>query len=133
MSEPYLGEIRMVGFNFAPQGWATCDGQLVSLSQNQALAALLGDYYGGTWPHTFGLPDLRGRVPIHGGQGPGLTYRQLAEASGSETIAVASTTAGSSSGMLPVATAAPNPSNLQPYTVVNFIICTYGGYFPSRT
>ena len=65
MSEPFLAEIRMVGFNFAPRGWAFCDGQLLSINQNQALFSLLGTTYGGDGRTTFGLPDLRGRVPIH--------------------------------------------------------------------
>ncbi len=67
MADPFLGEIRMVGFNFAPQGWATCDGQILQASQNQALYALLGNTYGGTPGVNFALPDFRGRVPVHFG------------------------------------------------------------------
>lgn len=85
MSEPYLGEIRMAGFNFAPRGWALCNGQLVSIAQNSALFALLGTTYGGDGQTTFALPDLRGRVPIHWGTGPGLTNRVQGEVSGTET------------------------------------------------
>lgn len=69
MSEPFLAEIRMVGFNFAPQGWALCDGQILSINQNQQLYSLLGTTYGGDGRTTFGLPDLRGRTPIHVGNG----------------------------------------------------------------
>ena len=65
MSEPFLAEIRMVGFNFAPRGWALCDGQILPINQNQALFSLLGNTYGGDGRTSFGLPDLRGRVPIH--------------------------------------------------------------------
>jgi microcystin-dependent protein len=67
MSEPFLGEIRMTSFAFAPRGWAFCNGQLLAISQNQALFALLGTQYGGNGQTTFALPDLRGRVPVHPG------------------------------------------------------------------
>ncbi len=69
MSTPFLGEIRIVSFGFAPQGWATCDGQLVPINQNQALFAILGTTYGGNGTTTFALPDFRGRVPMHAGSG----------------------------------------------------------------
>ena len=72
MSEPYLGQILMVGFNFAPRGWAQCDGQTLPIAQNQALFSLLGTTYGGDGRTTFRLPDLRGRRSTHVGQGPGL-------------------------------------------------------------
>lgn len=84
MSDPFLGEIRMAGFNFAPQGWAFCQGQLMSISQNQALFALLGTTYGGNGVQTFGLPDLRGRSPVGFGQGPGLSAIELGESAGVE-------------------------------------------------
>jgi microcystin-dependent protein len=72
MSEPFIGEIKMVGFNFPPQGWAFCDGQLLSIAQNAALFSLLGTTFGGDGETTFGLPDLRGRNSINPGNGPGL-------------------------------------------------------------
>lgn len=75
MSEPFLAEIRIVGFNFAPQGWALCDGQLLPINQNQSLYALLGTTYGGDGQTTFALPDLRGRTPIHVGNGHNLGSR----------------------------------------------------------
>ena len=84
MAEPFVGQIIIAGFNFAPVDYATCDGQILSIAQNQALFALLGTTYGGNGVSTFGLPDLRGRVPIHMGQGPGLTNRTLGEVSGEE-------------------------------------------------
>jgi microcystin-dependent protein len=85
MSEPFVGEIRMFGGNFAPRGWAFCDGQLLAVSQNDALFSLLGTIYGGDGRTTFGLPDLRGRIPIHAGSGPGLSPRRLGAKAGTET------------------------------------------------
>ena len=86
MSEPFIGEIRIFGFNFAPRGWALCNGQLLSIAQNTALFSLLGTMYGGNGQTTFGLPDLRGRVPVHFGQGPGLSNYSQGEVAGSETV-----------------------------------------------
>lgn len=86
MSEPFVGEIRMFAGNFAPRGWAFCDGQLLAVSQNDALFSLLGTIYGGDGRTTFGLPDLRGRVPIHAGTGPGLTNRRLGAKGGQEHV-----------------------------------------------
>ncbi|MEY8214892.1 MAG: tail fiber protein [Colwellia sp.] len=85
MSDPFLGEIIMFGGNFAPRGWALCDGTLLAISQNQALFSLLGTTYGGDGRTTFGLPELRGRVAMHAGNGPGLSSRPLGQKSGSET------------------------------------------------
>ena len=85
MSEPFVGEIRMFAGNFAPRGWAFCDGQLLAVSQNDALFSLLGTIYGGDGRTTFGLPDLRGRIPIHAGTGPGLSPRRLGAKGGAET------------------------------------------------
>jgi len=82
--EPFIGEIIMFGGNFPPRGWAYCDGQLLSIAQNQALFAILGTTYGGDGRTTFALPDLRGRAPIHPGTGPGLTPRKLGQRSGTE-------------------------------------------------
>lgn len=86
MSDAFVGEIRMVGFNFAPTGWAFCNGQLLPISQNTALFSLLGTMYGGNGQSTFALPDLQGSAPMHAGQGPGLTERFIGEASGSSTV-----------------------------------------------
>lgn len=86
MSEPFVGEIRMFAGNFAPRGWAFCDGQLLAVSQNDALFSLLGTIYGGDGRTTFGLPDLRGRIPIHAGTGPGLSQRRLGAKSGVEQV-----------------------------------------------
>lgn len=86
MSEPFVGEIRMFAGNFAPRGWAFCDGQLLAVSQNDALFSLLGTIYGGDGRTTFGLPDMRGRIPIHAGQGPGLSQRRLGAKAGAENV-----------------------------------------------
>jgi len=86
MAEPFIGQIIMAGFNFAPRGYATCDGQLLSIAQNTALFSLLGTTFGGDGRVTFGLPDLRGRVAIHQGQGPGLTPRTMGEVAGTEGV-----------------------------------------------
>jgi microcystin-dependent protein len=86
MSEPYVGEIRMFAGNFAPRGWAFCDGQLLAISQNDALFSLLGTIYGGDGRTTFGLPDMRGRIPIHRGDGPGLSPRRIGSKGGVENV-----------------------------------------------
>ena len=84
MSEPFLAEVRMVGFNFAPRGWAFCDGQILPINQNQSLYSLLGNNYGGDGRTTFGVPDLRGRIPIGLGQGPGTSNIFQGEMRGAE-------------------------------------------------
>jgi microcystin-dependent protein len=84
--DPFLGEIRMVGFNFNPRDWAFCNGQLMSISQNSALFSLLGTTYGGDGQTTFALPDLRSRTPVHFGQGPGLPAVQIGESAGSPSV-----------------------------------------------
>lgn len=119
MSQPYVGEIRMFGGNFAPAGWAFCDGQLVSISDNETLFQLIGTTYGGDGQVSFGLPDLRGRLPVHMGSGPGLTPRTIGEMGGQESVTVttsqilahshallassATANAGSPSGNVPAA------------------------------
>ena len=84
-SDPFIAQIVMFGGNFAPRGWAFCDGQLLPISQNTALFSILGTTYGGDGRTTFGLPDLRGRFAMHEGNGPGLTPRPLGQKSGTET------------------------------------------------
>jgi microcystin-dependent protein len=88
MADPFVAEIRIFPFNFAPKGWAWCDGQLLPLSQNTALFSLLGTTYGGDGKSTFALPDLEGRAPMHPGQGPGLSLHDLGETGGSETVSL---------------------------------------------
>lgn len=91
MADPFLGEIRMTGFNFAPNGWALCNGQLLAISQNAALFSLLGTMYGGNGVQTFGLPNLQGRVPIHQGTGLGLSPYAVGEIGGSENVTLLTT------------------------------------------
>ena len=86
MSEPFIGELRAFGFNFAPNGWAQCSGQLLPIAQNTALFSLLGTMYGGNGQTTFGLPDLRGRSAISAGQGPGLSMYTQGEVAGVEQV-----------------------------------------------
>lgn len=86
MADPFVAEIRIFPFNFAPRGWAWCDGQLMPISQNTALFSLLGTTYGGNGKSNFALPDLQGRAPMHPGQGPGLSLHDLGETGGSESV-----------------------------------------------
>lgn len=86
MSSPFVAEIRMFGCNFAPTGWAQCDGQLLPISQNTALFSLLGTFYGGDGKSTFALPDLQGSVPVHQGDGPGLSQYFLGQQGGAEFV-----------------------------------------------
>src|SRR6185503_14662217 len=106
MSEPFIGEIIMFAGNFAPRGWAFCEGQLLSIAQNSALFSILGTTYGGDGQTTFALPDLRGRAPMQWGQGPGLTPRFLGESSGAENVTLIST-------QMPAHTHALNASGAQ--------------------
>ena len=86
MADPFVAEIRIFPFNFAPKGWAWCDGQLLPLSQNTALFSLLGTTYGGNGKSNFALPDLQGSAPMHPGQGPGLSLYDLGQTGGVETV-----------------------------------------------
>lgn len=86
MSEPFIAEIRIFAGNFAPRGWAFCDGQLLPISQNTALFSLIGTTYGGDGRTTTALPNLQGRLPMHPGRGPGLTARRLGQRGGTEMV-----------------------------------------------
>src|SRR3954470_7623225 len=88
MADPFVAEIRIFPFNFAPKGWAWCDGQLLPLSQNTALFSLLGTTYGGDGKSNFALPDMQGSAPMHPEQGPGLSLHDLGETGGSETVSL---------------------------------------------
>lgn len=90
MADPFVAEIRIFPFNFAPKGWALCNGQLLPISQNTALFSLLGTTYGGDGKSTFALPDLKGSAAMHPGQGQGLSLRDLGEVAGSETVTLVS-------------------------------------------
>jgi microcystin-dependent protein len=110
MSEPFIGQIMIFGGNFAPQGWAFCNGQLLSISQNTALFSLLGTTYGGNGTTTFALPDLRGRAAVGFGQGPGLSNYDLGESTGSETVTL---TAGQMPAHSHLVAANDAPANVQ--------------------
>src|SRR5881398_3399384 len=86
MADPFVAEIRIFPFNFAPKGWAWCDGQILPISQNTALFSLLGTTYGGDGKSNFALPDMQDNAPMHPGQGPGLSLHDLGETGGSETV-----------------------------------------------
>ncbi len=90
MGTPYIGEIRMVGFSFAPAGWALCNGQLMPISGNDALYNLIGTTYGGDGVTTFALPDIQSRFPVHQGQGAGLSNYVIGETGGAETVTLTS-------------------------------------------
>jgi microcystin-dependent protein len=91
MANPFLAEVRIFTGNFAPTGWALCNGQLMPISQNTALFSLLGTTYGGDGKSTFALPDLQGSAPMQAGQGPGLSLRDLGETSGEQTVTLLQT------------------------------------------
>lgn len=91
MADPFVAEIRIFGFNFAPTGWAQCNGQILPISQNTALFSLLGTVYGGNGQSTFALPNMQGNAPMHPGQGPGLSLHDLGETGGSETVTLQQT------------------------------------------
>lgn len=125
-----LGEIRTFGFDFCPRGWARTNGQLLAISQNQALFSLLGIAYGGDGRTTFALPDLRGRVIVSSGTGPGLTSQRLGMRSGSETSEGLGVPVEPSESGTRVQLANPE-NNMQPYAVVTTCIAMQG-IFPSR-
>lgn len=157
-ADPFLGQILMVGFGFAPRGWAHCDGQLLPISQNQALFSLLGTTYGGDGRTTFALPDLRGRSALHVGRGPGLSDVRWGEKGGAESVMLTSTqipshthavpevqVRGNGSGAVGLAaggdrgTAATAPTggsqahnNMPPYLGLYHVIAL-SGIFPSRS
>jgi len=91
MSEPFIGQICIYGFNFAPRGWAFCNGQILAIAQNTALFSLLGTTYGGNGQTTFALPNLQSRLPLHFGQGAGLSSYSLGEVTGSENVTLLQT------------------------------------------
>jgi len=111
MSDPFLGEIILVPYNFAPLGWAFCEGQLLPINQNQALFSLLGTTYGGDGRTTFALPDLRGRVPISSGQGPGLQNYELGQTGGEETVTLTGNQVGAHSHLVKVSSKHSNSGN----------------------
>lgn len=111
MATPFVGEIRLFAGNFAPQGWALCDGSLLSIAQNEVLFQLIGTTYGGDGQSTYALPDLRGRVPVHQGLGPGLTPRAMGEQGGIESQVLLSTQLPSHNHVLNATTTAAASAN----------------------
>ena len=130
MAEPFLSEIRIMSFNFAPQGWALCNGQLLPINQNQALFSLLGTTYGGNGQTTFALPDLRGRFPNSVGQGPGLSDYVLGQVAGVESTTLLSVNLPAHNHTMAVGTnsTTKNPTN-------NYLGLSSGGalYTPTPT
>ncbi len=110
MADPFVAEIRIFPFNFAPRGWAFCNGQLLPISQNTALFSLLGTTYGGDGKSNFALPNLQGSAPMHPGQGPGLSLHDLGETGGSETVTLLESEIPSHSHAV---TAQTNPGNVK--------------------
>ena len=148
MSEPFVGQVIAVGFNFAPVGWAMCDGSLLPISENAPLFSLIGTAFGGNGTTTFALPDLRGRAALGFGQGAGLQSYSLAQVGGVESpgpgVVLGAPAAGTSiyatagtSATLSVAAVSPSAGggqpheNRQPSTTVNYII-SLSGIFPSQ-
>ncbi len=111
MGEPYLGEIRLVGFTYAPQGWAECNGQIMSIQQNVALFSLLGTQFGGNGIQTFALPDLRGRIPLHQGQAPGGSNYTIGQVGGLENVTLNSSQMPTHSHTPPAASNTLGPDN----------------------
>ncbi|HEV2674544.1 MAG TPA: tail fiber protein [Aliidongia sp.] len=129
MSSPILGQIAVFAGNFAPQGWALCNGQILPISQNTALFSIIGTFYGGNGTSTFALPDLRGRATVHSGQGPGLSPYDQGEAGGSESVGLTGgQTPGHSHNLMGATTgnsAAPGPT-----TVLGASPATTSAYIP---
>ena len=113
--DPFVAEIRIFPFNFAPKGWALCNGQLIPISQNTALFSLLGTTYGGNGQTNFALPDMQGNVPMHPGQGPGLSLHDLGETGGSETVTLLQSEIGAHSHTMK----ASSTDGLSPTPVAN--------------
>lgn len=125
-SNPFIGEINMFAGNFAPRNWALCNGQLLPIASNSALFSILGTTYGGNGATTFGLPDLRGRVPMHAGNGPGLTFRPLGQKSGTENVTLTASQIASHSHTA-TTTAAMNASSAEGDS------STPGGKIPAKS
>lgn len=127
--DPFVAEIRIFPFNFAPRGWAWCDGQLLPISQNTALFSLLGTTYGGDGKSNFALPDLQGSAPLHPGQGPGLSLYDLGQMGGSETVSLLESEIPSHSHGLQCQSAPADASTPQGYTIARVTGAT--PYIPS--
>lgn len=127
MSDPFIGEIRLFAGNFAPDGWALCHGQQISISENDVLFMLLGTTYGGDGQSTFALPDFRGRVPIHRGQGSGLSHYVQGQTGGAEEVQLSAAQLPSHSHLLSASGAAPLPAT----TAIDVSAASGGTYVPA--
>jgi len=132
MADPFVAEIRIFPFNFAPKGWAFCDGQLLPLSQNTALFSLLGTTYGGDGKSTFALPDLQGRAPMHPGQGPGLSLHDLGEEGGSTTVTLLQSEIAAHSHTARADTVDPADTNV-PSPSASFALSTGGTLYQTSS
>jgi microcystin-dependent protein len=139
MSEPFIGEIRLFPYDFAPRGWAFCHGQLLSIAQNTTLFALLGTTYGGDGRSTFALPDLRGRVAVSSGEGPGLSAYELGGVGGVESVTLTEgempahthqVSVNGRASVVPAGGSQPH-ENRPPHLALNYCIAL-AGIFPSR-
>ncbi len=134
MGQPYVGEIRIAGFNFAPVSWAFASGQLVAISQNSALYNLIGTTYGGDGVNTFALPNIQGRMPMHMGSATGLSPRLQGQLGGAEnaTFVAAQISSAPPAPISALAPTGPALASVSPFVVVNFIISLFG-IFPSQS
>ena len=133
MGQPYVGEIRIVGFNFAPLNWALASGQVMAISQNEALFNLIGTTYGGDGVNTFALPNIQGRMPMHAGSGLGLSQRILGQLGGSENASFVPAQIPSAPQAPIQALTSSFPANsISPFLVINFIMSLFG-VFPSQS
>src|SRR5205807_2066917 len=119
MSSSFLGEIRLFSFNYAPQGWALCNGQLLAINQNQALFSLLGTTYGGNGQTTFALPNLQSRLPVHQGQGAGLSSYSLGQAGGVQSVTIDQSTTPTHMHTFNASTSAANTTST---TIANNLV-----------
>jgi len=131
MADPFVAEIRIFPFNFAPKGWAWCTGQILPISQNTALFSLLGTTYGGDGKSTFALPDLQGSAPMHPGEGPGLSAHDLGESGGTDTVSLLPSEMPVHTHFLQVSTS--DASALQPGPSVGFARGKGVGYYDDNT
>ncbi len=113
-AEPFVGDIMTVGFNFCPRGWAEANGSLLAISSNTALFSLYGTFYGGDGRTTFGLPDFRGRAPVHAGNGSGLTNRPIGQKSGTETVTLSTSQMPNHTHRAAIKTVAEPPNSPSP-------------------
>ncbi len=126
--DPFVAEIRIFPFNFAPKGWAFCDGQILPLSQNTALFSLLGTTYGGDGKSNFALPNMQGNAPMHPGQGPGLSLHDLGETGGRDTVTLLESEIPSHSHALRADTADAADTNI-PSPTASFALSTGGALY----